>query len=470
LKWKKRIVVDSKRSGVSKSARKFERMLLPRAIDVTYDSLDLMASAKPGEFLAFLIADFKDAFYILPNKACERRFFCVAFRGQILVFMCTVQGSKAAPLTWARLAAFLTRMTQAILGQTCRMSTYVDDPILACMGVESHHRLMFAITLLLWSALRLPLSLGKASMGTEATWTSAHFAPLMACLTMEVALKPALLSDVVETTCGILSSNVVALKLLRSYAGKVMHVASLIFTVRPFLSDIYGALYSDIAASTAPVGCIWTLQVEHALLWLFALLTNEVGSLTRCYELSSYLGTGKTVELNLDASPWGMGGYLLIDHRPVAWYSCPLGVEEAALLSIEIGSSAAQQAVEALAVLIALRLWSHEWRSTGAIIRVRSDSISALVLALKLKTKGKGTSIIAREMALDIARACYAPVIAEHVPGVANVVCDALSRFDQPGKAVTLPALLKDVRRSDVLPRDAAYFTSLLGPPATQKW
>ena len=120
-------------------------------------------------------------------------------------------------------------------------------------------------------------------------------------------------------------------------------------------------------------------------------------------------------------------------------------------------------------MLIALRLWSHEWRATGAILRVRSDSISALVLALKLKTKGKGAGIIAREMALDIARACYSPVFAEHVPGVANVVCDALSRFDQPGKSAAVPALLQDVRRSNVQPRDEAYFTSLLGPPATQK-
>ena len=28
-----------------------------------------------------------------------------------------------------------------------------------------------------------------------------------------------------------------------------------------------------------------------------------------------------------------MGGYLLVDHRPVAWYSSPLGAEEAKLLS-----------------------------------------------------------------------------------------------------------------------------------------
>ena len=101
----------------------------------------------------------------------------VLYHGHYLVFVKTVQGSKGAPLTWARLAALIGRLSQAVIGQSGRLSTYVDDPLLVHCGTKAEHRLMFAIIMLLWSALLLPLSLAKASMGTEATWTSGFFAP-----------------------------------------------------------------------------------------------------------------------------------------------------------------------------------------------------------------------------------------------------------------------------------------------------
>ena len=63
-KWKIRMVVDSKRSGVSRATRKFERTLLPRALDVVTDALALLKDLGDGEELEFLVADFRDAFFI----------------------------------------------------------------------------------------------------------------------------------------------------------------------------------------------------------------------------------------------------------------------------------------------------------------------------------------------------------------------------------------------------------------------
>ena len=63
-------------------------------------------------------------------------------------------------------------------------------------------------------------------------------------------------------------------------------------------------------------------------------------------------------------------------------------------------------------------------------------------MVTKMKTSGVGTSIIAREMALDIGEALYTPNVAEHLPGIANVVAGHLSRMGARGSS-PLPAQLR---------------------------
>jgi len=90
----------------------------------------------------------------------------------------TTQGSRGAPLTWARLAALVTSMTQAMIGiKQARISTYVDDPIIAVLAPKRERDRIFSMVLLLWSALDLPLSLRKAVRGYSVTWTSGILTP-----------------------------------------------------------------------------------------------------------------------------------------------------------------------------------------------------------------------------------------------------------------------------------------------------
>ena len=152
----------------------------------------------------------------------------------------------------------------------------------------------------------------------------------------------------------------------------------------------------------------------------------------------------------------------------MSWFASPISTEEMLLLDIKVGDSAAQQTVEAMAALVAMRAWHGWWSTTRATLRVRSDSVSALILALKLKTKGCAPGIIAREIALDVASALYVPNIAEHVPGTHNVVPDALSRKYQPGQAFVLPNVIKDVPELKLAPRGRDYYRCLAKPPTSK--
>jgi hypothetical protein len=76
--------------GVSKATRKYERTTLPRALDVVADTMGLLVQVADQtdlrKWVAFMVADFRDAFFIMPNHPEERRFFAVMYRGKVIVF------------------------------------------------------------------------------------------------------------------------------------------------------------------------------------------------------------------------------------------------------------------------------------------------------------------------------------------------------------------------------------------------
>ena len=75
-----------------------------------------------------------------------------------------------------------------------------------------------------------------------------------------------------------------------------------------------------------------------------------------------------------------------------------------------------------------------------------------------MKSRGIGASIVARELALDVAASEYCPHVAEHIPGTENVTADCLSRRFEPRFEFTLPACLNGVTESILQTRSTAYY------------
>ena len=65
---------------------------------------------------------------------------------------------------------------------------------------------------------------------------------------------------------------------------------------------------------------------------------------------------------------------------------------------------------------------------------------------------------LARELAFTFSRFAFEPDIVQHVPGIANITADALSRCCCPESAYTVPACLQSVIRTPVPVRDASWY------------
>ena len=107
--------------------------------------------------------------------------------------------------------------------------------------------------------------------------------------------------------------------------------------------------------------------------------------------------------------------------------------------------SQVQQALEAFCMLVALRQWHSTWRLIRSALTVKGDNIAALSMIVKMQPKSMTLGVIARELALDVAIALYAPTIVAHIPGVVNRTADSLSRRYAPSKTTwEVPGYLRD--------------------------
>ena len=130
------------------------------------------------------------------------------------------------------------------------------------------------------------------------------------------------------------------------------------------------------------------------------------------------------------------------------------------MFEAERGSASGQQIWEALAILVSMRIWASVWQRSRITLEVRSDNVTALTMLASMRVHGKGLSLIARELALDIGRGVYRPDVCAHSPGVAHVVADALSRKYAPGYNYALPRCLAEASEAAAPSRAAGFWRS----------
>ena len=100
--------------------------------------------------------------------------------------------------------------------------------------------------------------------------------------------------------------------------------------------------------------------------------------------------------------------------------------------------------MEALALLVAVRVWRPVWCLRPTLVVVRSDSTAALAALEKLRSRNGAMNRVARELAIEIS---FSPTglsfQGRHVRGKRNEWADALSRIAQPGSGAVVPGPLR---------------------------
>ena len=179
---KTRIIVDSKRARTTAAGKRTHKSNLPKISGAVKSALGLLRDPastrwrkRKGGRLEFLIADVSDAFWLVPLRKSERRYFVIKFKGKFLIFLRTAQGSRGAPLSWSVIASLLARVIQSLFCtepgvQEARLNVYVDDPLLALFG-DDRQRRRFAVKFVVgWLVLGAALAFSKAQLNHTVIW------------------------------------------------------------------------------------------------------------------------------------------------------------------------------------------------------------------------------------------------------------------------------------------------------------
>ena len=466
---KRRLIMDCRRSSVNDMAARGGKLVLPRISDVVDDLLYLLDQMSDAEDISMemMVLDFSDWFYQTPLARAESKHFAFSYKGKFAVYTTQPQGSRNAPVVCGRVAALVGRLTQGALhARHLRLQIFVDDPFICAIGPGPERKLHFASLILMWEALGIKLAYRKGAIGKSVGWIGANVEikePGTNKAAVIVKAKPEMMAEIREATSRHETVNLISKKELASYTGKLNHIAGMIEVLRPFLSELYGALHGDDSVSKAPAGMVWTKQWAHTRAWLQRLLNGEGQVLQREYRVDRYFRRGQQIRIVTDASPWGIGGYLAVDTIIHKYFSMPLTPEDVSLLGVVIGSPDTQQVVEALALLVALRLWETSWKNDDACLTIQSDSVSALSMIYKLRTSANrsGSQLLAKELALLFGSSAYKPVLMEHIPGLSNKVADVLSRMHMPGEGHELPSAVMYAQLEPQVLRDRGYYMSL---------
>jgi hypothetical protein len=128
------------------------------------------------------------------------------------------------------------------------------------------------------------------------------------------------------------------------------------------------------------------------------------------------------------------------------------------------GEAAYNTTWEALAVLVAMRLW-REAIDTRLSVEVRSDSLAALGAIAKRTAAptATGLGLVVAELALDEAELDTGIDVLTHIPGISNTWADALSRLEAP-ESKEVPSELREVPRAVPPRRREAYWLTRQDP------
>jgi hypothetical protein len=119
------------------------------------------------------------------------------------------------------------------------------------------------------------LAFHKAQYGQLIEWIGFQIQVLLD--RVQVIIPPDKIEELLELINKYIDGSVISVKELRSFAGKADHIASIILTWKPFVSEIWGALkiIGTPQAGNPPSGCVWTSQVRPALRWMSSFLSPD---------------------------------------------------------------------------------------------------------------------------------------------------------------------------------------------------
>ena len=243
--------------------------------------------------------------------------------------------------------------------------------------------------------------------------------------------------EVLKPLCS--ATGTVAVKKVQRALGKAGRIGYIVPDASPFVASLWAGFRAGRRqAVEGKHGTMKhrlpTRRFAVAAKWLSTLITQALMQEDRGRKaLVRVMGNnrGKLSQKDLptisfDASPWGGGGVLWRQGKPVQFTHFVWSPAALKILRAEVGDCKYQTLFEFYTLLLVAETFSEVLSGTGALIK--GDNVSSLNDALTLKSTSPGMNLISREIG-------WRRIVREwqfalsHLPAKQNDEADALSRL-----------------------------------------
>ena len=453
---KHRIIIDMLRSGGNQRACIPERIVLPRVSDLVKTIQKLwkerrqeLPEGDPG--IELVGADLSDAYCHFGVSGPELK-NCLApadpvYTDQVVLFRAMLFGFKGAPLIMGRLAAAFSRLWQAMLWrEKGGLQTYMDDPVVVLMGTREERRSHLAMLLYTAKAFGINMAFHKGERGLRLTWVGVRIEVRPEEEVVVLSIPAKMIKDLQAKLKEWHGKGMVSLREVRQVTGKLSWLAGVLPRCRWCVTIMYAVMASvehdqrsgeearraeKRADTRTKEGLVACKRLALPQMWFLRLLAEPDKLMTRSISLTP---RQPHYVITTDASPFGIGG-ILAAYTPVgeaqsvmACFSQPVTKDIAEFLGVKLESSSSQGALEAWAILVALKKWQAKLK--GQAIFIKSDSMVALAVLKKFAASSATLNWVGGELALCMERWQMPRLVPHHIAGKLNVEADWLSRPD----------------------------------------
>ena len=477
---KRRLIIDLRRSGGNSKAFLPEKLVLPRAMDGvgTLRALHAQRADATTEEMRemwareMILIDVSDAF---PHLAVHERELehCLApavdGSDDFVLFRALLFGFKTAPLLWSRVAAWTARVVQSCVPlDEGQHQVYLDDSFWCMQGTLARRNHLLGFILHTMSALGIEVSVRKGERGDRVVWAGVEFR-LIERGTVLLTLPEKFILSVEEVLKGW-TRGMAPLKELRTVTGKISWLSGVLTRAKWILRVFYAVLTAreaelrsgaedrrrQLRADERDKSALFPVKrLEAARLALLEFLAVTKARPTR--KISLVQGGQASVTIATDASPEGLGGVLIVNHQLIGALASPVTEIEAKDFEFELGTPASQGIVEALALVVALDHRGRKLEGMKVELTLQSDSVTALAMIHNKSASTPALNMLGASIGILLERHQVEHVKLQHVPGVANVVPDYLSR---PSTWATkaLPSALEGIKVASCKARGADFY------------
>ena len=201
--------------------------------------------------------------------------------------------------------------------------------------------------------------------------------------------------------CEMLLRHQMSKRELQSLVGKLLYISTCVRGSRACLNRMLQLLRDNHQSSRVTL----TQEFQMDLLWFVKLLNSFNG-------VVAFRRSPVSQVVHVDATLTRVGGI---------WGSCAYTAE----IPHDISSNASITHLEMYNIVIALRLWAHEWQDS--VISLKCDNESAVSVCNSGKTRDSFLNLCLYELWLLICK-YNIDLRVSHIRGKDNVIADALSR------------------------------------------